>query len=94
MDSTALWYVYILKCADNTLYTGITVDVKRRLVQHNAGKGAKYTRSRTPVEVMYTEVAECRSSATKREMAIKKMTKTQKQQLILNGALTVKQLDL
>lgn len=78
------WYVYILKCTDNTLYTGITTDCERRIKQHNNGKGAKYTRVRTPVTIVYQETAESRSSATKREMAIKKLTRKQKLALIDN----------
>ena len=76
------WWVYILRCADDSLYTGITTDKERRLKQHNAGKAAKYTRVRTPVEMVYSESAENRSEATKREMAIKKLTRQQKLKLI------------
>ena len=76
------WYVYILKCADNTLYTGITTDCERRIKQHNNGKGAKYTRVRTPVTIVYQEPSESRSSATKREIAIKKLPRKQKLALI------------
>jgi putative endonuclease len=79
------WYVYILECADNTLYTGITTDCERRLKQHNTGKGAKYTRARTPVKLRYSEPSEDRSSATKREIAIKALSKTQKLSLIKKG---------
>ena len=76
------WFVYILKCADESLYTGITTDPKRRLSQHNNGTGAKYTRVRLPVEQVYIESAEDRSKATKREIAIKKMTRAAKIKLI------------
>ena len=76
------WFVYILKCADDTLYTGITTDCERRLNQHNAKKGAKYTRVRTPVTMVYQEAAESRSSATQREIAVKKLTRGQKLQMI------------
>ena len=79
------WYVYILECADNTLYTGITTDCERRLKQHNAGKGAKYTRARIPVELRYSEASEDRSSATKREISIKSLSKAQKLSLIKGG---------
>ncbi|MDN3652009.1 GIY-YIG nuclease family protein [Thalassotalea ponticola] len=78
------WYVYLLKCADNSLYAGITTDLTRRLQEHN-GKGkraAKYTRVRGPVELVYHEQWPCRSSASKRESAIKKMTRQQKLTLI------------
>lgn len=82
-----MWFVYILKCADSTLYTGITTDCERRLSQHNAGKGAKYTRVRLPVEIVYREPADNRSSATKREIAIKNLSRKQKLALIENPAL-------
>lgn len=76
------WFVYILSCNDGSLYTGITTDCERRLKQHNSGKGAKYTRVRLPVHIVYQESAACRSSATKRELAIKKLTRKQKMKLI------------
>ena len=76
------WYVYILRCRDDTLYTGITDDVERRLAAHNSGKGAKYTRSRRPVEVVYTEVCEDHSAALKREIAIKKLRREEKLHLL------------
>lgn len=74
--------VYILRCADGTLYTGIARDAQKRLEQHNSGKGAKYTRSRRPVELAYTEPAPDKSAALKREMSIKKLSHAEKQQLI------------
>ena len=76
------WYVYILRCADDTLYTGSTDDVPRRLAVHNSGKGAKYTRGRLPVEVVYSEGCESCSAALKREYAIKQLTRIQKLELI------------
>ena len=76
------WYVYILQCKDGTLYTGSTDDVARRLAVHNSGKGAKYTRSRRPVVVVYTEECESYSAALKREYAIKQLTRQQKMELI------------
>lgn len=76
------WYVYILRCADSTLYTGATDDVARRVAVHNSGKGAKYTRSRLPVEAVYTEVCESYSAALKREAAIKKLSRSEKCKLI------------
>lgn len=79
------WFVYILRCADGSLYTGMTDDVARRAQVHNSGKGAKYTRGRTPVEVVYSEECESYSDALKREYAIKKLTRQQKLQLIHNG---------
>ena len=79
-----MWYVYILRCADGTLYTGSTDDVARRVQVHNSGKGAKYTRGRTPVEAVYSEECESYSAALKREYAIKQLTKRQKLELIEN----------
>ena len=76
------WYIYILRCADNTLYTGSTDDVERRVAVHNSGKGAKYTRGRTPVEVVYTEECESCSAALKREYAIKQLSRGEKIKLI------------
>lgn len=75
------WYVYILRCGDNTLYTGITDDVARRLSVHQAGKGAKYTRGRGPLTLAYTEEQPDKSSALKREIAIKKLIRPQKETL-------------
>lgn len=76
------WFVYILRCADGTLYTGATDDVARRVAVHNSGKGAKYTRGRCPVEVVYTEECDSFSAALKREYAIKQLTRAQKLELI------------
>lgn len=76
------WYVYILRCSDGTLYTGMTDDVARRAEVHNSGKGAKYTRGRTPVEVVYTEECESYSAALKREYAIKQLTRQEKLEMI------------
>ncbi len=69
------WFVYILRCADDTLYTGVTTDLERRLQEHNAGGrlGARYTRARRPVELAHCEAAGSRSEACRREMAIKKL---------------------
>lgn len=68
------WWVYILQCADNTLYTGITIDLQRRIAEHNSAKGgAKYTRARKPVSLIYFEEVKNRSVASKREYQIKKM---------------------
>ena len=66
-----MYYVYLLRCADGTLYTGFTNDLARRLAVHNAGKGAKYTRGRRPVELVYWESFSNKSSALRREYAIK-----------------------
>ena len=76
------WYVYILRCGDNTLYTGITGDVERRLAVHRSGKGAKYTRGRGPLELVYTEEVPDKSAALRREYQIKRLTRQEKEQLI------------
>lgn len=72
------YYVYILRCADGTLYTGITDDVIRRVAAHNNGRGAKYTRGRLPVSPIFQEACEDKSSALKREAAIKRLSRAQK----------------
>lgn len=71
-------YVYILSCADGTLYTGWTTDLNRRLAAHNAGSGAKYTRSRRPVALLYSEECASRGAALRRESAVKRLTRAQK----------------
>ena len=77
------YFVYIVKCSDNTLYTGIATDVIRRLNEHNnSDKGAKYTRVRRPVELVYKEELEDRSSACKREYQIKQLKREEKLKLI------------
>lgn len=80
------WCVYILRCGDGSLYTGATDDFPRRLEQHRAGKGAKYTRGRGPLEPVYLEPCEDMSSALKREYAIKKLTRPEKLELIQEKA--------
>ena len=75
-------YVYMLSCADGSLYTGWTNDLAKRLDNHQAGKGAKYTRGRLPVTLAYYETYETESEARKRECAIKKLTRQQKEKLI------------
>lgn len=79
-------YTYILKCSDGTYYTGWTNDLQHRLEAHNAGNGAKYTRSRIPVELVYYECYNTKSEAMKREAMIKKMTRAMKEKLIMNHA--------
>ena len=76
------WKLYILRCRDGSLYTGITTDLEKRLIAHNAGKGAKYTRSRKPVELIYSEDCADHSIALKRELEIKAMPREQKLKLI------------
>jgi putative endonuclease len=75
-------YIYILECADDTLYAGYTNDLDKRLKVHNRGKGAKYTRGRLPVKLVYSENIENKSDALKREYQIKQMTRKQKEELI------------
>lgn len=83
IKSEAEWHVYIVQCSDETLYTGITTNLMERISQHNSEKGgAKYTKSRQPVKLVYSEQAGTRSSATKREYTIKNMSKAQKVELI------------
>lgn len=75
-------YTYILRCKDNTLYTGWTNNLEKRIEAHNAGKGAKYTKARLPVELVYYEEFETKEAAMQREYAIKKLTRRQKNVLI------------
>ena len=81
-DEERHFCVYILCCRDNTFYTGYSDDPKRRLKVHNAGKGAKYTKSRLPVEMVYCEENLSKSEAMKRERAIKKLSRKEKERLI------------
>lgn len=76
------WSVYIVRCADTTLYTGITNDLEKRISAHNAGMGAKYTKARGPVELVYVEEVADRSTASKREHIIKKLNRAEKLALI------------
>lgn len=78
-------WVYILRCADDTLYCGWTNDLDHRLKTHNSGKGAKYTRSRLPVELVYSEALESPSAALHRECEIKKLSRREKMELIEKG---------
>jgi putative endonuclease len=77
-------YVYVLRCADDTLYTGYTTDVKRRVAEHDAGEGAKYTRGRTPVELVHVESFESKSDAMSREHEIKQRDRAGKERLVGN----------
>lgn len=76
------WFVYILRCGDDTLYTGVTDDVQKRFAAHAAGKGAKYTRGRGPLTLVYTEEVPDKSAALKREIAIKRLTRAEKLKLM------------
>ena len=82
--TTPRWFLYILKCRDNTFYTGITTDLDRRLDQHNKGAASRCTRSRLPVVRVYQETCTDRSEALKRECAVKKLTREEKEQLVRN----------
>lgn len=77
-----MYYVYIVECSDNTLYTGYTTDIDRRLEEHNAGVGAKYTRGRTPVRLVHLEEYEGKSDALKREIYIKNLPRKKKLKVI------------
>lgn len=81
-----MYYTYIVKCSDGTYYTGYTNDLRRRIRSHNEKKGAKYTRSRTPVTLVYAEKNDTKSLAMKREAAIKKLSRKEKEKLIADGS--------
>jgi UV DNA damage endonuclease len=80
------WFVYILRCADSSLYTGIALNLQRRLEQHNAGTASRYTRSRLPVELVYHQQLTTKSKALKRELAIKALSRKAKESLIQRTA--------
>jgi putative endonuclease len=75
------WTVYLVRCRDGSLYTGVTTDLPRRLAEHNAGRGAAYTRSRLPLILVYSELADDRSHALQREYAIRQLTRREKETL-------------
>ena len=79
------WQLYLLRCGDGTLYTGIALDAQKRLLAHQRGKGAKYTRGRGPLKLVYTETCANHSDALKRELEVKAMTREQKEALIEAG---------
>ncbi len=80
------WSVYMVRCADGSLYTGIAKDLTARIATHNAGKGAKYTRVRLPVTLVWSENSENRSTASKREYAVKQLNRAQKLSLVQGKA--------
>ena len=82
-----MWVLYIIRCNDNSMYTGITTDLQRRLLSHLKGTGAKYTKGKGPFKVLYTEQHEDRSGASKREYQIKKLTHQKKLDFISNKIL-------
>jgi putative endonuclease len=81
------WTVYVARCRDGSLYTGITTDPQRRLAEHNSGCGASYTRSRAPVVLVYWETVSGRSGALRRERAIKRLSRAQKEWLVSRAML-------
>lgn len=82
------WYVYILRCADDTLYTGVTTDLARRLREHNSPRGgARYTRARQPVRLVHAENAACRGTACRREYLLKRLSRGDKETLIAASVL-------
>jgi len=83
------WFLYILKCRDSTFYTGITTDLDRRLDQHNDGTASRYTRSRKPVTMVYSETCDDHSAALKRECAVKKLTREEKELMVKKSRTTV-----
>ena len=91
MEQKNLKYTYMLKCKDGSLYTGWTTDLDKRVACHNAGKGAKYTRARRPVELVYFEQFQTREEAMRRECEIKKLTRKQKEELIKQKEELIKQ---
>jgi putative endonuclease len=76
------WYLYVVRCNDDSLYTGITTDIPRRIKEHNSKKGAFYTRNKTPVNLVYHEIMTNQSEARKREAAIKRLTREEKVELV------------
>lgn len=88
------WHVYLLRCRDGSLYTGYTNDLDTRLAAHNAGKGAKYTASRRPVELLYTESADLKSAAMQREFQIKRWARAKKEALVAANPPKLTQLHL
>jgi len=80
------WQVYVVECADGTYYTGITTDLSRRLAQHDAGRGARYTRGRAPVTLRYREPAPDKGAALRRELALKRLSRSQKGRLMAPDA--------
>ena len=83
------WYVYIILCSDSSLYSGITTDIERRFQQHAEGRGAKYFRGRQPLQVVYLENHNSRSSASKREYQIKAMNRVEKRSMVSQQSTTL-----
>jgi putative endonuclease len=89
------WYVYVLRCANGSLYTGVTTDVTRRVKEHNGeggkGKGAKYTKAHRPVKLVYQEIVTSRSEAQIREAQLRKLSKLEKEQLVSSWVRSVQE---
>ena len=83
-----VWHLYILRCKDGTLYTGITTDVDKRFAAHNSGKGAKYTRGRGPLTLLYREECGDHSAALKRELEMKALSRQEKEEFLKNNTMT------
>ena len=93
MSDSADWFVYIIQCVDLSLYTGITTDLLRRIEEHNSSpNGARYTRARRPVRLVYFEQSESRSTASQREHALKRLSPTDKRQLVSDSSPDCQQL--
>jgi len=80
-----IWFLYLVRCKDNSLYTGITTDVKRRFTEHQSGKGAKYLRGKSPLKLVYQQSVGSHADALKAEINIKKLCKKDKERMILTG---------
>ena len=89
-EQVAEWHVYIVRCRNDALYTGITTDLTRRVAEHNQGKGARYTHANRPVKLVYSEYAESHTHALRRERAIKRLTRRRKLELIRWGEVAIK----
>ena len=85
------WQLYLLRCGDGTLYTGIAVDARKRLEMHRSGKGAKYTRGRGPLKMVYVEQCDSHSAALRRELEVKKLSRAEKEALIARQERTEKE---
>lgn len=81
-ENTSDWFVYMVRCSDQSLYTGIAIDVTSRVARHNEGAGARYTRSRRPVELVYSEQAQDKGAALRREAEIKRLSASEKRALV------------
>lgn len=88
------YYLYMLRCCDDTIYTGITTDLQRRLATHNSGKGAKYTRGRTPLTLVYHETCQDHSAALRREIELKRLSRAEKLRLIALFQAEIPSLDI